>query len=116
MGAAGGDVVILLHAVAGDPEAAHQLAVAIERGGAGKEYDAGLVRVGDLASLGAGCGQIGGVHVGKRAGLGVPDAGREESLRGEADGAIGDGGAKRDAGQVARVAGGAGEVDHVAPW
>src|SRR5947209_4846093 len=57
-GAAGGHVVVLFHAVAGDAEAADHHAVAVERRRAGEEDDARLIRVRRLMALRAGVRDI----------------------------------------------------------
>jgi hypothetical protein len=65
-------------------------------------------------SLGAGVSNVRTVQIGERTGGRIENTGRKESLRAESDGAIGDGGAERDAGQIARITAEAGKVDDVA--
>lgn len=56
--AAGRDPIVLIDAVAGDPDASNQFSVHEEREAAGKENHAILVGVGGLMALSAGIGHI----------------------------------------------------------
>ena len=70
-----GDVVVLLDAVAADPEAADQLPAAVERQAAGEEHDAVLVRRRRLAALRAWIAAVEFVEAEERSRTAAVDAG-----------------------------------------
>ena len=91
--AAGGGEVVLIDAVAGDAQAAHQLAIEIKWSASGKEDDSVLVGVLRLRALGAGVQDIFLEERKERAWRGAVDPLGIERLGGEIQGSIRDGGA-----------------------